>query len=211
MFIHTVMSSEVITAEPTMSVGKAKQLLNQHRIRHLPIVSQNTALVGIISDRDLRSFLPSTSDKNENALKEALATPIEHIMLRNVSVCHPNDFVEDVALTFMREKINCMPVMQNGVLTGIVTTSDLLRTFVSLTCSNVPSTRLDLCGPNTSAAMLALMETITSCGVDVVSLLNVPHESNHTWHRFVVRVRTMQTSELIAKLEAKGFHVECPF
>src|SRR5262249_62173051 len=58
MQISNVMTHSVITAPPDMSLALAQRLMDDHRIRHLPVV-QEEQLVGLVSDRDLRQALPS--------------------------------------------------------------------------------------------------------------------------------------------------------
>ena len=58
MQMSEVMTRSVITAPPGMSLALAQRLMDDHHIRHLPVV-QEGQLVGLVSDRDLRQALPS--------------------------------------------------------------------------------------------------------------------------------------------------------
>lgn len=54
-------------------------------------------------------------------------------MMRNVICAHPLDFVEEISASFYEHGIGCLPITVNHKLTGILTKTDVLRTFVSLT------------------------------------------------------------------------------
>lgn len=54
-------------------------------------------------------------------------------MVKDPLIGHPLDFVEEVALTFYETKIGCLPIVSGGKLVGIVTTTDLLYTYIELT------------------------------------------------------------------------------
>ncbi|MGL4820315.1 MAG: CBS and ACT domain-containing protein [Bacilli bacterium] len=210
MLIEKIMKQDVITVSPSTSVSAARNLLTQHRIRHLPVLNEWGAIVGLVSDRDIRQFLPSPLDADEEHWKTAYATPVSSIMNEQFPLCSPSDFIEDIATTFIREKINCMPVVSASTLVGIVTTSDLLRRLVSLTCSNIPSSRIDLRGPKTNETILLLTELIAQSKLPLISFIIIEEESSLDSQIYVLRVRTMDTKNFTLTLQAKGFDILCP-
>ena len=60
MFIHYHMTPEPVAVQPDETVAEAIEILEQHSFRHLPVVDEEGVLLGMVSDRDLRSALPST-------------------------------------------------------------------------------------------------------------------------------------------------------
>jgi len=59
MFISDFMTKDVVTIGVESDISKAKELMNRFRIRHLPVTRAENKLIGIVSDRDIRSALPS--------------------------------------------------------------------------------------------------------------------------------------------------------
>ena len=60
MFIAKSMAANVITIGKDAAICEAQELMDRHRIRHLPVVSADDRLIGILTDRDIRSALPSS-------------------------------------------------------------------------------------------------------------------------------------------------------
>ncbi len=58
MFVSRSMTRKVITVAPEQSVFEAQELMAHHSIRHLPVIDANQKLIGIVTDRDIRSAVP---------------------------------------------------------------------------------------------------------------------------------------------------------
>lgn len=134
MQVREAMSTaNVVTVVPKESALRALNLCEGHRIRHLPVLAHAEGrLVGIVSDRDLKDAGPPLGATQEK--KEAILNDIEigQLMTRDVLTAHPSDSVEAVARLLVDNKIGCLPIVEDGALVGIVTTSDLLRAAVRL-------------------------------------------------------------------------------
>ena len=61
MFVSERMATELITVDPEMSIVSAKELMTEKNIRHLPVIDGEGKLIGIVSDRDMRDAMPSTT------------------------------------------------------------------------------------------------------------------------------------------------------
>ena len=127
--VAEVMVSPVVTANPRDTLADVLTLSQRRQIRHVPIV-ENGKLVGIVTDRTLREA--STHPAVYNLLLDLLASldrgTVEEIMIREEEVVTvPPDISVKGAARLMRErKVGCLPVVEEGRLVGIVTTSDLL-------------------------------------------------------------------------------------
>ena len=58
MFVSRSMTRKVITVEPDDGIFKAQELMAANKIRHLPVIEPDGRLIGVVTDRDLRSALP---------------------------------------------------------------------------------------------------------------------------------------------------------
>ena len=116
------MSSTPITIHPNASLTEARACLDQHRIRHLPAIEQGR-LVGIITDRDIRS---AASLSSLNKVKVADA------MTRNVITVSPDTQVQVAAKLMLTHRIGGLPVVKKGELMGIITETDLLNALVEI-------------------------------------------------------------------------------
>ena len=127
--VAQVMVSPVVTANPRDTLADIRTLSQRRQIRHVPIV-ENGKLVGIVTDRTLREA--STHPAVYNLLLDLLASldrgTVEEIMIRDEEVVTvpPDTSVRSAARLMRERKVGCLPVVQDGRLVGMVTTSDLL-------------------------------------------------------------------------------------
>ena len=132
MKAQEMMHPNVITAYPDTSLAQAQRLMQDHHIRHLPVVSGGR-LVGIVTDRDLRKAMPSeatTLTKGEVNYQLEI-TAIQTCMTREVVTMCPQDDMVQGAQQLLAETFGCLPVVDNGMLVGIVTEINLLRGFLA--------------------------------------------------------------------------------
>lgn len=120
MQIFNLMTRDPITIEQHDRLSTAKAIMTAGNFRRLPVVDEGR-LVGIVTERDLHKysgFLEST--KVTAAMRTSLVTVT------------PYDSVEEAALLMLKHKIGGLPVVDEGQLVGIVTTTDLLKTFLNV-------------------------------------------------------------------------------
>jgi acetoin utilization protein AcuB len=130
MKVVDVMSEEPLTVSPSDTVGQAEALMGENGYRQLPVV-RNKQLVGIVTDRDLRSYLSDATLTDWDAREAALAAPVEQIMTRKPVTLSPDDDLEAAIELLLNEKFGAAPVVDDAEgLVGIVTYVDLLRCFL---------------------------------------------------------------------------------
>ena len=118
MQIMNVMTSNPETIGPDATLSNAKTIMDAGRFRRVPVV-EDGRLVGILTERDLREYTGYLEATRVNA---AMRTAL-------VSVT-PYNTVEDAARLMLKHKIGGLPIVADGKLVGIVTTSDLLKAFL---------------------------------------------------------------------------------
>lgn len=131
MQVRAMMQQHVIAATPDMSLAHVQRLMRDHGIRHLPVVSAKR-LVGMVTDRDVRDAAPSpatTLSRGEIAYRLD-TTPVKSCMTQAVVSIHPDTEMVQAARVLLEKKFGCLPVVDKGVLVGIVTEIDCLRAFL---------------------------------------------------------------------------------
>ncbi len=116
MRVDEIMTRSVVTLTPTHTVADAYEHFKKRQIHHLLVVERGS-VVGVISVRDV-------SGKRDDA-------PIGSIMSRDVRVATPAATIKEAATMMMGRNSGCLPIVDNGRLAGIVTTTDLMRVLSS--------------------------------------------------------------------------------
>lgn len=126
--ISEIMTKNLVTANVTDSLKHISTLLKENNIRHLPIVSGRT-LVGMISKTDiLRLSFADIYEGQENideTVFEMLRT--EQVMVHNPTSVDVHDTVREVADIMSKVEFHALPVLDQGKIVGIISTTDLIK------------------------------------------------------------------------------------
>ena len=117
--VATIMVRDVITVTPDDNLQKVKEQFINNRIHHIPVVEASGKLVGILTTYDLFKLNVDHKDYAN--------TKVLNAMTKVLAVLEPNDKVGTAAEVFMEHLFHALPVVDNGILKGIVTTFDVLR------------------------------------------------------------------------------------
>lgn len=204
MLVEEIMTRQVVAISPDMPIGDVTVLMAQRALRHFPIVIDGS-LVGIVSDRDLRTV---GADHPEARPGVGRRDPVSALMTREVWTAHPLDPVDEAANVLRERSIGAMPVMEGDDLVGIVSANDFLHALVRMTGVGRGSTRLEVELPNRPGALAGLLDRIASRGANVASVLTT--RSDPEAASFVLRVGTMNGRGLATALRGVGYEVVWP-
>lgn len=115
--VEEVMTPDPLTLEPSALIRDAYAMMKEKGFRHVPIV-EGGELKGVISMTDI--------GKLGARIPEVLQMKIADTMTTNLMTVGPGESVDVAAAKMASRKINCLPIVENGKLVGIVTTYDLL-------------------------------------------------------------------------------------
>ncbi len=202
MLINEIMHREPVTISPDTKLFAAYKLMHEKNIRHLPVI-ENGKLVGIITDRDLRSATSKLSEEPFQPEDE-----VGKVMKKDVKTIHPLDPV-DIATKIMREnKIGCLPVLENNKLIGIVTVTDMLDALLMLTGIHRPSGRLEISLPDKPGKLAKLAQHLAEKRVNIHSILTYPAINGRI--RIVLRISTIDIRGIAQGLCNAGFEIIWP-
>lgn len=208
MLVEEIMKTEVVTLPPTAKIAEALELLEEHRIRHIPIVNEANEVIGIVSDRDLKEASPSIF--NNRADKPELENELQSIMSYPVETVHPMDFAEETAKIFYDKEFACVPVVSNNKLVGIVTEKDMLYTLIQLTGTHVQSSRIAVKVPHRPGILPEVTQVLGKRKVNIVSVLIYPYEADPAYKILVFRLQTMNPLPNIQDLRKAGYDLLWP-
>ena len=128
--VGDIMSVSPVTITPSTSVHAAQALMQQRKIRHLPVLKEGR-LVGMISDRDIRLVLPSPATSLSvweiRHLLDKLT--VGEVMTYFVMTTTPDCPVTEAVGRMLGHKVGALPVVEDHQVIGILTRTDVLRTF----------------------------------------------------------------------------------
>ena len=127
--ISQIMTKKVVTLSTKDDLVTAEELFKKHRIRHIPVVREDTIL-GILSYTDLmRISFADAIDEVEYDVDTMVYNmfSIEQVMVKDVVSVPPTATVKEVAQFLAMKEFHALPVVDEGKLVGIVTTTDLIR------------------------------------------------------------------------------------
>lgn len=127
--ISTIMSTNIIALNKGDDLEKAELLFKRHKIRHIPVVKEGV-VIGMLSFTDLlRISFADAVDETETEIETLVYNmfTIDQVMVKNVVTVTSDTSIKDVAKTLATKEFHALPVVDNGLLVGIVTTTDLIN------------------------------------------------------------------------------------
>lgn len=130
---------DIMTANPTVimlssTLRDTLQLMESQSIKHLPVISKEGHLVGVISDRDCRLALNSPQLSEYDWRKDSAADKlrVRDMMSPAPIIVEPHAPAAEAARLMLTHHIGCLPVMRSETLVGIITRSDILVAFMTM-------------------------------------------------------------------------------
>ncbi|HSO18795.1 MAG TPA: CBS and ACT domain-containing protein [Desulfosarcina sp.] len=175
MFVSRSMVSEVITIDKEASVFAAQEKMAANGIRHLPVVDADNRLIGIVTDRDIRSAMPYSLIKKKGSLdeREKIARmKVDDIMTRDPKTISPMYTIQDALLMIQKEKVGAFPVVDDeGRLKGILSVRDLLRAFINVLGIGQPGTLVGVEVEEKVGQLKKIVDAITEENISFGSVL----------------------------------------
>ena len=129
--IDAVMSTELKTLPPSASLADARELMQENRIHHLPVVEADNRLVGLLTLTDvLRASDSSLRDDGDRIRARDIG--IADVMVTDVATVSRDASLRQAALFLEKYRIGCLPVLDGEALVGIITDSDFVAVAINL-------------------------------------------------------------------------------
>ncbi len=195
MRVGQIMHKSPFTIAPDKRVGQALNLMQQHNIRHLPVVKGGD-MVGWITSRLLREVLLAS-------MLEIIT--VGDIMIEAPIMVSPDTSVEEAARLIYEHKIGGMPVLEGDKLVGVITTLDLLAAFLSMLGLLRSSSRLDLLLDKNPQVIEAVARLIKDAGGEVINVALGPSKGDK--RSYLVRLTKCDLAPIINRLKQQGYEV----
>ena len=122
-----VMTSPVVSLLANEQASKALDILNQGSFRHIPVLSEQQQLIGMVSDRDIYRCMCATRSGCMHCAKDKQSVLVEQVMKDEVLTASVDTDARFIARLFVEQRVGAMPIVEADKLVGIVTRSDILK------------------------------------------------------------------------------------
>jgi len=196
MKIKDLMIPDPITITEKATIQDAIEIMKINSIRHLPVVGRKNILKGFVTLADLRQgLIPSM----------VADLTLSDLMIKNPITVKPDDDIELAAQLIYKHKIGGMPVVENQVPVGIITESDILRTFIVMMGILTASSRVDVVVKNEPGYFRKASQIIQDHGGDIINVGMMGQQSSQRTYYF--RLFSCDTRRIRRALEKEGFNV----
>jgi acetoin utilization protein AcuB len=186
------MTRPVVAVTGDTTVQEALDIVEERKLRHLPVLDANDELVGIVSEKDLLRARPDT--------------PVGEVMTHAVITVTEYTALEEAARIMADHRISSLPVMRSGGLVGIITETDLFQIFLELLAAREEGVRLTMLVPEEPGILASLTAEIANLGGNILALGTFKGE-DPTNRMVTVKVANAPTEKLLAIMEALGMEI----
>ena len=210
MFVSARMSKHPVTVTSSTTIGDADRIMKKNKF-HRMIVVDDGKLVGYFSDRDIMRVAPSPATSLSKFEIRSLLDKltVSDIMQKKVVTVNEDATIEEAALIMYNNKVGGLPVVSEvGALVGIITATDILKTFVDV--MGLPGggkTRITLEVGNKIGVIADISKIFAENGINLDSLITCKQDNDK--YEIVVRVddRPQGFDDVKAALESRGYKV----
>lgn len=190
MFVSDWMTRKVVTVAPDDSVAEAARLMRGKGIKHLPVM-KGDSLRGIISDRDIKEYIPSRATSLDVFELHYLLqkTKVREIMKSGVVTAGPDTPVEEASMLMYDRAVGCLPVMEGRKLVGIISDRDIFRVLVDVTGVRHGGHRIALTVEDRPGSIREAADIIRKHGFSLQGLLTSYENAKKGMRDIVIRTK----------------------
>lgn len=209
MYVGWHMNRNLITISPDTSVLKAREIIEQNNITHLPVTDGKARLVGIVTDRDLKEAWASpASTLSVYELTYVLQKlVVQSIMTKDLITATPDMTVERAARILHDNRIGALPVVDQEKLVGIITTTDLMEVLLTALGMSDDSGRLTIIVKDRMGVLAEVGQVMQEAGINIRSAVTFPLRGHEGLWELIMRVNLGVHKQATVALQSAGFKV----
>jgi acetoin utilization protein AcuB len=204
MLVKDYMTRHPLMADAGMSIVEAERYMGENNIRHLPIVGDGKRLTGLVTRQRLLvdpGRLGSLDVWEIARYLSGLSVKDVMIKAKDVVTTEQQATIEDAARLMIAKKIGCLPVLEDGIVVGIITETDLLAHLTTLLGGGVAGVRVTIRVPDRLGEFAKVTSAIASRGWGIYASGGAPAPKDPNYWDLVVKVRNVPKNELVSVLE----------
>lgn len=207
MLVKDYMTRHPLLAEPTMTVVEAQRFMGENDIRHLPVAGSGKRLLGLVTRGRLLVDPGRLSSLDVWDIARTLAgLTVSDVMVKSDDVISvdQNLTIEEAATLMIQKKIGCLPVLEEGIVVGIITETDLLAQLATMMVTDQECVRATVRILERKGELARLVEAISAQGWGILTLGGVPAPKDPGRWEAVVKFRYVTKDQVRDVLESFG-------
>ena len=213
MFVTGYMTSNPLTISPGTLIPEARRILKEQHFRHLPVADPEGRLLGMVTDRDIRSVYPSSilrGKERKKILEKVEESSVDTIMSTRLSSLHLNSTIDDALILLEKQNVGALPVLDDdGKVVGIFSIRDLMRAYGELFGLYEKGSALVSVKDSGETDISRLVNVLEKRGIPFTRVIRSRDmagegEGESSIH---IRVQTMQLGAIKKALREEGFQV----
>ena len=204
MLVKDYMTRHPIMIEPTLRVADAQKLMAENGIRHLPVVGDGKRLLGLVTRQRLSIAPEKLGSLDVWEITRYLSNlTAGDVMVKgpDLKTIGPEATLEEAADLLIRNKISGLPVIEESVVVGILTETDLLIELQNLLGAIDPGWRVVMRVPDRDGEFRKLVRAISDKGWGIMAMGSVRSPKHPDHWDIILKVRHCTRDELVAVLE----------
>jgi acetoin utilization protein AcuB len=205
MLVRDYMTRHPLMAEPDMPIVEARRYMWENNLRHLPVVGDGKRLLGLVTRQTMLVDPGKLGSLDMWEIAGYLSRlTVEDVMIRAVDVitCGPEITIEEAARIMVENKAGCLPVVEGGLVVGIITETDMLTQLMEMMATRVPGVRVTVQMPDVKGELAKLVGAISVQGWGILACGGVPAPKAPEKWEVVVKIRGVDKEKVVAALES---------
>jgi acetoin utilization protein AcuB len=205
MIVRDYMTRHPLMAEPTMPIVEAQRFMGQNNVRHLPVIGPGKRLMGLVTRQRLLVDPGRLGSLDVWEIARTLnELTVADVMVKTIDVVTIGEdaTIEEAARLMVERKIGCLPVLDQGIVVGILTETDLLAQLTTLLGWPFRGVRVTVRVPDRQGEFAKITNAIASQGWGINTAVGVPAPKTPGFWDAVIKLRRVPKDELIAVLGA---------
>jgi acetoin utilization protein AcuB len=174
------------------------------KVRHLPVAEEGKRLAGLVTRERLSISPADLGSLNVWEISRFLSSmKVKDVMVKqkDVITIGPDAPLEDAAQVMVMNKIGGLPVLEEGIIVGILTDTDMLVQLVTLLGGRVPGVRATIRVPDRVGEFAKITRVIASQGWGIYTSGSVPTPRRPGYWDIVIKMRGVPKDKLIKVLK----------
>lgn len=211
MIVSDYMTKSPICVATDTSVTEARAIMAREKINKLPVLDKNSNLVGIITKNDLAKAGPSAATTLDIYEMGYLLSKlkVEKVMTKKPVTVSPDEVIEEAARIMADKEIGCLPVVQDGILVGIITETDIFKQFVSMFGARSHGVRVTMEFPDKAGVLADFSRKVADKGGNIIAVVT-DDGSNVESKKVTVKIANLalkDVEEIVSSLNVKKLDI----